>query len=244
MTDTLEAALVAAQQALPKVEKDGFNPHYKSRFTTLDHLIAKTRPVLNKHGLAILQFAEAVDGEFVLRTVIVHSSGTSRDCGSVPLIGVADMQKLGGAISYARRYGWASVLGISEQEDDDGNQASTPATTEARGGGAATTTAAKAGPSSSQKKADKDAPSETRSAFQAPPETAITDDTKSKLTMTFGRLNAAGRITGEQFVTAARKVGAEGSTPQEMFGHLTEHSAKGLIERLEKLEKNAGKQAA
>ena len=51
----LAAALVAAQAEMPKVEADAVNPHFKSRFVSLDHLIAKTRPVLNKHGLAIMQ---------------------------------------------------------------------------------------------------------------------------------------------------------------------------------------------
>jgi hypothetical protein len=37
------------------------------------------------------------------------------------------MQGLGGALTYMRRYAWAAVLGISDEEDDDGNQASTPA---------------------------------------------------------------------------------------------------------------------
>ncbi len=49
----LYAALAKAQADMPAVEKDGFNPHFKSKFTSLDHLIAKTRPVLNRNGLAI-----------------------------------------------------------------------------------------------------------------------------------------------------------------------------------------------
>jgi hypothetical protein len=33
------------------------------------------------------------------------------------------MQQLGPAITYARRYAWASLLGIAAEEDDDGNDA-------------------------------------------------------------------------------------------------------------------------
>jgi hypothetical protein len=35
-----------------------------------------------------------------------------------------DMQKFGAAITYARRYGWASALGIASDDDDDGTHAS------------------------------------------------------------------------------------------------------------------------
>ena len=41
------------------------------------------------------------------------------------MLGKNDMQALGSAITYARRYALVSMLGL-EQDDDDGNKACTP----------------------------------------------------------------------------------------------------------------------
>lgn len=119
---TLAAALVAAQKQMPAVEPNAVNPHFRSKFVSLDHLIAKTRPVLNDNGLAISQFPAVADGAPVLRTVILHAdSGETLQADTPLFLNKQDMQQLGAAITYARRYAWASALGISADEDDDGN---------------------------------------------------------------------------------------------------------------------------
>ena len=125
----LAAALVAAQQEMPAVEKDATNPHFGSRFVSLDHLIAKTKPVLNKHGLAIAQFPSESDGAPALTTMLIHSESGDQIAYTLPLVlAKQDMQGLGGALTYARRYAWAAVLGICDESDDDGNAASAPGT--------------------------------------------------------------------------------------------------------------------
>ncbi len=118
---SLYAALAKAQSEMPAVEKDAVNPHFKSRFTSLDHLIAKTRPVLNRHGLAIVQLPlRDHDGMPVLRTTIAHSDGASISADA-PLIPMKqDMQGIGAAISYMRRFAWAAACGIASETDDDG----------------------------------------------------------------------------------------------------------------------------
>jgi hypothetical protein len=115
----LAAALIAAQADMPAVEPNATNPHYKSRFVTLDHLIAKTRPTLTKHGLAIMQFPSQLDGAPALTTRLVHLSGEAVEDTMPLVLAKQDMQGLGGALTYARRYAWSAVLGISSEEDDD-----------------------------------------------------------------------------------------------------------------------------
>lgn len=126
----LAEALVAAQADMPAVAPDAVNPHFRSKFVSLDHLIAMTRPVLNRHGLAIRQSPTHIDGQPALETTIHHVSGEEASSVMPLLVSKSDMQGLGGAITYARRYAWAAALGICADEDDDGNQASA-------GGGAA-----------------------------------------------------------------------------------------------------------
>src|SRR5206468_3714580 len=68
-------------------------------------------------------------GQPGLRTVLLHASSGEALESTVPLLlnGKHDMQALGGAITYARRYGWAAVLGIANDEDDDGQAVSAAA---------------------------------------------------------------------------------------------------------------------
>jgi hypothetical protein len=69
-------------------------------------------------GLSVVQSVN--DG--MLSTTIFHASGESIS-STVPLfIPKQDMQGVGSAITYARRYGLAAACGIS-QTDDDGNDA-------------------------------------------------------------------------------------------------------------------------
>ncbi len=126
---TLAEALVAAQAEFPAVEPNAVNPHFRSKFVTLDHLIAKTRPILNKHGLAITQEPTAhLNSTDVpipcLKTTLLHVSGELRESVMPLMLSKNDMQGLGAALTYAKRYAWSAALGISADEDDDGNSAS------------------------------------------------------------------------------------------------------------------------
>lgn len=124
----LAAALVEAQKEMPAVVADSVNPHFNSRFVSLDHLIAKTKPVLTKHGLAIVQMPSNLGGVPALATTIIHAASGESITDTVPLVlDGQNMQKLGGALTYARRYSWAAALGICDEADDDGNAASAPA---------------------------------------------------------------------------------------------------------------------
>ncbi len=125
---TLASALVAAQAEMPNVGKDSENPHFRSRFASLDHIIEVTRPPLNKNGLSIHQFPSYNElGAPTLVTRISHTSGEFIEYAGLLFLQGQDMQKYGAALTYARRYGWAAALGIATDDDDDGNTASVPA---------------------------------------------------------------------------------------------------------------------
>lgn len=135
----LAPALNAAYGELENVDKDGNNPAFKSRYATLAAIINEVRPILAKHGFAVLQSpGYAEDKKLVIvETLLIHKSGEwMKSVIAVPVT-KADAQGVGSAITYARRYSLAAVLGIS-QEDDDGNEAvskpkqrkATPATEE------------------------------------------------------------------------------------------------------------------
>lgn len=133
MNATLAQALVAAQAEMPAVDKTGRGNF--GTYATLDHLIALTRPVLNRHGLSIMQLPTLSDlGHPCLRTIIRHESGEEVSADAPLFLPKQDMQALGSAITYARRYGWASACGVASEHDDDAQSVvatSSPARTDA-----------------------------------------------------------------------------------------------------------------
>lgn len=126
---SLSEALVAAQAEMPAVEPDATNPHFKSKFVSLGHLVATTRPVLNKHGIAVAQFPSLDEhGKPTLVTLLLHGPTGERLEYAAPLmLPKQDPQGQGSAITYMRRYALGAALGISDQDDDDGNQATAAA---------------------------------------------------------------------------------------------------------------------
>jgi hypothetical protein len=100
------------------------NPHFKSRYADLAAIRDATIPALSKHGLAIAQYMRHTDGVLVLVTRLMHESGEALE-GEYPLPAAADKpQVMGSALTYGKRYSWASMVGISADDDDDGNAAS------------------------------------------------------------------------------------------------------------------------
>ena len=112
------AKLLKIQEENIKVLKDAKNPFFKSNYTTLNEVLEKIRPSLSKNKLALTQIS-IPDG---LKTVLVDTETGESIESIVPYIGTTDMQKLGGAISYARRYALIAMFNL-ESEDDDGNSA-------------------------------------------------------------------------------------------------------------------------
>jgi len=125
---TLRRALVAAQAQMPFPPKDAENPHLHNRFTSLGALIAATRPVLNQFGIALTQFPGMDEqGRPVLRTTLTHGPSGEEITDVTPLfLSGTTSQAHGSAITYARRYAWAALLGIASEEDTDGNAPANP----------------------------------------------------------------------------------------------------------------------
>lgn len=119
----LSAALVKAQGAIEGASKSATNPHYKSSYADLGAVWDACREPLTSNGLAIVQMPRFFENEMRLVTRIIHSSGQwMEDDGFPLLLGKQDMQGLGSATTYARRYGLMAAVGIAP-EDDDGNAA-------------------------------------------------------------------------------------------------------------------------
>ena len=98
-------------------------------YPTLGGCLAAAKLALGKHNLAIMQMVCAADDGQPDRLVtrVVHSSGSFIEDGGVPLYceNKNNPQKMGSAITYARRYGLLAMIGCVGDDDDDA-QAATP----------------------------------------------------------------------------------------------------------------------
>jgi hypothetical protein len=112
----LFSALSKAQSQIKGAFKDSTNPHFKSRYADLESVIEAMRVPFAANGLAFIQSATP-DGQHMM-TILVHSSGESFTTQVPLIITKNDMQGVGSAITYARRYGLAAACGISQTDDD------------------------------------------------------------------------------------------------------------------------------
>jgi hypothetical protein len=118
----LAAALSKAQAKIKGAVKDSANPFFKSSYADLESVWDACREPLTSNNLAVIQTVSLDNGISVLVTTLVHSSGEFV-AGRLPLNPIKnDPQSLGSAISYARRYSLAAMVGIY-QTDDDGEAA-------------------------------------------------------------------------------------------------------------------------
>lgn len=94
-------------------------------YTSLAKLQETTRPILAKYGLCIFQTLVEVDGKLKLQTTLasIHNDGQIID--QHPIREIPDPQQFGSLLTYARRYSWERILGVSGMDDDDGVLAKT-----------------------------------------------------------------------------------------------------------------------
>ena len=122
----LAAALSKAQAEFPVIKFDSVNPFLKNGYASLGAVIAGTRPVLAKNGLAVTQLTFGEDGVVGVETMLTHSSGewisdrVSMQVGEER--GKSSAQVAGSIITYLRRYSLAAILGMYSDEDTDGNE--------------------------------------------------------------------------------------------------------------------------
>ena len=100
------------------IKKDKRNPHFKNDYASLNEVLDKVKEPLNKLDVVIIPIPRP---KGIITRLYDTSDDTHLDC-YVPYINPTDMQKLGGAITYARRYALVSMLAL-EDEDLDGENA-------------------------------------------------------------------------------------------------------------------------
>lgn len=121
---SIQAKLLEFQSKVDAVKKDAKNPFFKSVYVDINGVIKAISPTLKECGISYSQCPDIKDGVDVLVTRIYDSEKPDSYLVSTIKLIMAkqDMQQLGSAITYARRYAIISMLGL-EAEDDDGQTA-------------------------------------------------------------------------------------------------------------------------
>lgn len=130
----IAAALAKAQGEFVAIEKaktakvkgqtkDGRSFDYTYKYADIADVLAGLLPPLSKHGLSVIQPTLVIDGVMMIRTRILHASGQWIE-SDYPVSSInGDHQKMGGALTYARRYALCSLVGVAAEEDTDGEHA-------------------------------------------------------------------------------------------------------------------------
>ena len=122
---TFNQKLALLQSKLKPVKKSEVNPHFKSRYADINGILEMVKPLLDECGLILTQLIDHKEGRTLLVTHLFDGdAGMTESLVSEFLLpDIQDMQKIGAAITYARRYAIVSLLCL-EAEDDDGNSTS------------------------------------------------------------------------------------------------------------------------
>lgn len=108
-----------AKQSIKGVVKNATNPHLKRNYADINSIIDTVEPILLDCGLLLLQPVK--DGKVFTEIIDIDSDDVIESHIDLPPI--TDAQKLGGAITYFRRYTLVSLLSL-QAIDDDGEAAS------------------------------------------------------------------------------------------------------------------------
>lgn len=99
--------------------KDWNNPHFKSKYVTLNEVLNKVKKPLNDLWIVIVQEPQ----EQWLKTRLIDTEDETETSSFMPYVECTTAQKLWSNNTYNRRYSLITILGL-EDDDDDGNKAS------------------------------------------------------------------------------------------------------------------------
>ncbi|KKL52223.1 hypothetical protein LCGC14_2287630 [marine sediment metagenome] len=119
----LVKALAKVQGSIKPAKRESTNPFFKAKYADLTSVWDSCRKELSQNNLVIIQTTKGNDGKVTVLTTLAHESGQWIR-GEISLRPVkTDPQGYGSALTYARRYSLAAMVGIATGEDDDAEDA-------------------------------------------------------------------------------------------------------------------------
>lgn len=113
--------ILKIQSEIGVLVKTETNPFFKSKYMDINGLLEQLLPLLEKHGLTVVQPLSNIDGKPVIKTIVCDVELNDRFIEeSMPLPDLQDPQKMGSVITYYRRYALQSLF-LLRAEDDEAN---------------------------------------------------------------------------------------------------------------------------
>ena len=124
----LAAALAVAQGQITTAPKENVanTGTFSYKYSTLDDIWGACRKPLAENGLSVVQIPTNDETGFYLETILIHSSGEwISGLMTLPITTgrMSELQAMGSAITYARRYMLGAMVGVTTGDDDDGQAA-------------------------------------------------------------------------------------------------------------------------
>lgn len=126
MTDAIKDLIKAQKETAPLI-KNAINPHFRNKYADLGAVLEASMDAFHKNNFAVLQANGSDEHGAYVNTMLCHTSGHVFESKVYLALSKQDMQGLGSAITYARRYGLLGMAGLAA-EDDDGNASVKPPT--------------------------------------------------------------------------------------------------------------------
>lgn len=120
-TDKVLPAILKAKKEMGALVKNANNPHFKNDFADLNAHIELLETPFENNNLLLMQPPVAVTttGDNLVVTRVFHTeSGQFVESSLVLKLEKNDMQKVGAAITYARRQQINGLLGLRSQDND------------------------------------------------------------------------------------------------------------------------------
>lgn len=125
-TDKIFAAVSKMQAELTNASKDKQGHGYK--YADLAECIETAKAPLAANGLAVVQLMGIADGKHAITTMLTHESG-QYVCDTMLVedavlqggAGKNPAQVMGASITYMRRYAFAAIIGLAQEDDDAAN---------------------------------------------------------------------------------------------------------------------------
>ena len=126
-----DAAMSAAQAEIQSVARTALNEQTRSKYATLEAVDASIRPIYTRHGFSVSFTEVANDGPDIKLACIIARAGhreTFYLSAAPDTVGPqgkpnkTQVQGVGSAVSYLRRYLVCIAFNVSLRDDNDGNR--------------------------------------------------------------------------------------------------------------------------
>ena len=131
ISEAFAEAFLSAQKEMENPPKDHTakiptksGGSFSYSYAGLENVVACAKTALLKYDISVAQPPVTTEAGLVgIKTELIHKGGEVWDRGTLVIKVSEDPQKVGSALTYLRRYGLTSAVGMVAEDDDDGQNA-------------------------------------------------------------------------------------------------------------------------